>query len=129
MQKRMGKLCRHRQHDVELAHVWQPVAKPKFADVNRARTVQRHHSGMSLDGHYLLLSQSTGPSIRLSYDKARGEQFATRGMTLPAAPPNLERTFGSLPGYFYSTSKRRSIRDSNDNSVLDGIWKTVPRED
>ena len=34
-------------------------------------------------------------------------------------PPNLERTFASLPGYFYSTSKDGVYVHLYDNSALD----------
>ncbi len=60
------------------------------------------------------------PSIRLvSTAFAEVPTFAIPGMTPPAVRPNLERTFASLPGYFYSTSKDGLYVHLYDNSVLD----------
>jgi DUF1680 family protein len=41
----------------------------------------------------------------LAFDPSTGEKIRNPWYDTTCCPPNLERTFASLPGYFYSTSK------------------------
>jgi DUF1680 family protein len=40
----------------------------------------------------------------LAFDPSTGDKIRNTWYDVTCCPPNLERTFGSLPGYFYSTS-------------------------
>ena len=53
-------------------------------------------------------------SILRTGDKIRNPWYDTT-----CCPPNLERTFASLPGYFYSTSNDGLYVHLYDNSELD----------
>jgi DUF1680 family protein len=90
----------------------------KFADVIERALYNGINSGMSLDGTTYCYRNPLAfdPSL---YDKARGEQIRNPWYDTTCCPPNLERTFGSLPGYFYSTSKDGVYVHLYDNSVLD----------
>jgi len=57
------------------------------------------NSGMSLSGTLYCYRNP------LSFDPARDEQIRNEWYDTTCCPPNLERTFASLPGYFYSTSR------------------------
>jgi uncharacterized protein len=55
------------------------------------------NSGMSLSGTLYCYRNP------LSFDPSRDEQIRNEWYDTTCCPPNLERTFASLPGYFYST--------------------------
>ena len=101
---------------------WRMLAasgEARFADVIERALYNGINSGMSLDGttycyrNPLAFDPATFDGIRGS-DKIRNPWYDTT-----CCPPNLERTFGSLPGYFYSTSKDGLYVHLYDNSVLD----------
>jgi len=84
----------------------------RFTDVMERALYNGINSGMSLDGKLycyrnpLAFNPSTGDKIRnLWYDTT-------------CCPPNLERTFASLPGYFYSTSTDGVYVHLYDNSEM-----------
>lgn len=91
----------------------------KFADVIERALYNGINSGMSLDGTTYCYRNP------LAFDPAAFDGF--RGSPnirnpwydVTCCPPNLERTFSSLPGYFYSTSKDGLYVHFYDNSVLD----------
>jgi uncharacterized protein len=100
---------------------WRMLAasgEARFTDVIERALYNGINSGMSLDGTTYCYRNPLAfdPS---SYDQARGEKIRNPWYDTTCCPPNLERTFGSLPGYFYSTSKDGLYVHLYDNSVLD----------
>ncbi len=92
---------------------WRMLAatgEARFADVIERALYSGINSGMSLDGTlycYRNPLESTGEKIRNPwYDTT-------------CCPPNLERTFASLPGYLYSTSPEGVYVHLFHNSTLD----------
>ena len=71
------------------------------------------NSGMSLDGTLYCYRNP------LAFDPASGEKIRNPWYDTTCCPPNLERTFASLPGYFYSTSSDGIYVHLYDNSELD----------
>jgi len=57
----------------------------------------------------------------LAFDPSSGDKIRNPWYDVTCCPPNLERTFASLPGYFYSTSKDGVYVHLYDNSRLD--WR------
>jgi hypothetical protein len=55
----------------------------------------------------------------LAFDPSTGDKIRNPWYDVTCCPPNLERTFGSLPGYFYSTSNDGLYVHLYDNSQLD----------
>jgi len=55
----------------------------------------------------------------LAFDPSTGEKIRNPWYDVTCCPPNLERTFASLPGYFYSTSSDGIYLHLYDNSELD----------
>jgi uncharacterized protein len=100
---------------------WRMLAasgEARFTDVIERALYNGINSGMSLDGTTYCYRNPLAfdPS---NYDKARGEHIRNPWYDTTCCPPNLERTFGSLPGYFYSTSKDGLYVHLYDNSSLD----------
>ena len=60
----------------------------------------------------------TAIAIRWPLILPRGEKIRNPWYDTTCCPPNLERTFASLPGYFYSTSKDGIYLHLYDNSEL-----------
>jgi hypothetical protein len=71
------------------------------------------NSGMSLDGTLYCYRNP------LAFDPSTGDKIRNPWYDVTCCPPNLERTFGSLPGYFYSTSADGIYVHLYDNSELD----------
>ena len=71
----------------------------KYADVMERALYNGINSGMSLSGNLYCYRNP------LSFDPATGDVIRNEWYDTTCCPPNLERTFASLPGYFYSTSK------------------------
>ena len=101
---------------------WRMLAasgEARFTDVIERALYNGIDSGMSLDGttycyrNPLAFDPATFDTFRGS-EKIRNPWYDTT-----CCPPNLERTFGSLPGYFYSTSKDGVYVHLYDNSLLD----------
>jgi DUF1680 family protein len=87
----------------------------KFTDVIERALYNGINSGMSLDGTLYCYRNP------LAFDPATGDTIRNTWYDTTCCPPNLERTFASLPGYFYSTSADGIYVHLYDNSHLD--WK------
>jgi DUF1680 family protein len=75
----------------------------RFTDVMERALYNGINSGMSLDGKLYCYRNP------LAFEPKTGDVIRNPWYDTTCCPPNLERTFASLPGYFYSTSK-------------DGVW-------
>ncbi len=84
----------------------------KFTDVLERALYNGINSGMSLDGTLYCYRNP------LAFDPATGEKIRNPWYDTTCCPPNLERTFAALPGYFYSTSKNGIYLHLYDNSEL-----------
>ena len=87
----------------------------KFTDVIERALYNGINSGMSLDGSLYCYRNP------LAFDSSTGDKIRNPWYDVTCCPPNLERTFGSLPGYFYSTSADGIYVHLYDNSELD--WR------
>jgi uncharacterized protein len=87
----------------------------KFADVIERALYNGINSGMSLDGTLYCYRNP------LAFDPSGGDKIRNPWYDTTCCPPNLERTFASLPGYFYSTSKDGLYLHLYDNAQLD--WR------
>jgi DUF1680 family protein len=85
----------------------------KYADVIERALYNGINSGMSLDGTLYCYRNP------LAFDPSGGDHIRNPWYDTTCCPPNLERTFASLPGYFYSTSKDGLYLHLYDNSQLD----------
>jgi uncharacterized protein len=88
-------------------------AEAKFADVMELALYNGINSGMSLDGTTYCYRNP------LAFDPSSGETIRNPWYDVTCCPPNLERTFASLPGYFYSTGKDGLYVHLYDNSLLE----------
>jgi DUF1680 family protein len=70
----------------------------RYADVIERALYNGINSGMSLSGTLYCYRNP------LAFDPDTGEKIRNEWYDTTCCPPNLERTFASLPGYFYSTS-------------------------
>jgi uncharacterized protein len=84
----------------------------KFTDVIERALYNGINSGMSLDGTLYCYRNP------LAFDPSSGEKIRNPWYDTTCCPPNLERTFASLPGYFYSTSHDGIYLHLYDNSEL-----------
>jgi uncharacterized protein len=97
---------------------WRMLAasgEAKFTDVIERALYNGINSGMSLDGITYCYRNP------LAFDPSSGEHIRNPWYDVTCCPPNLERTFSALPGYFYSTSKDGLFVHLYDNSTLD--WR------
>ena len=85
----------------------------RYADVIERALYNGINSGMSLDGTLYCYRNP------LAFDPSGGDQIRNPWYDTTCCPPNLERTFAALPGYFYSTSKDGLYVHLYDNSQLD----------
>jgi len=85
----------------------------RFTDIIERALYNGINSGMSLDGVTYCYRNP------LAFDPATGDKIRNPWYDVTCCPPNLERTFASLPGYFYSTSKDGLYVHLYDNSQLD----------
>jgi uncharacterized protein len=95
---------------------WRMLAasgEAKFADVMERALYNGINSGMSLDGTLYCYRNP------LAFDPSGGDKIRNDWYDTTCCPPNLERTFASLPGYFYSTSSEGIYLHFFDNSELD----------
>ena len=95
---------------------WRMLAatgESKYADVMERALYNGINSGMSLDGTLYCYRNP------LAFDPSRGDKIRNEWYDTTCCPPNLERTFASLPGYFYSTSSDGVYLHLYDNSQLD----------
>ena len=91
------------------------TGEAKYADVIERALYNGINSGMSLDGTLYCYRNPLG------FDPSGGDKIRNPWYDTTCCPPNLERTFASLPGYFYSTSKDGLYLHLYENSQLD--WK------
>src|ERR1700685_4676715 len=94
---------------------WRMLAvtgEAKFTDVMERALYNGINSGMSLDGTLYCYRNP------LAFDPSTGDKIRNPWYDVTCCPPNLERTFGSLPGYFYSTSADGIYAHLYDNSEL-----------
>jgi uncharacterized protein len=84
----------------------------KFTDVIERALYNGINSGMSLDGTLYCYRNP------LAFDPSTGDTIRNTWYDTTCCPPNLERTFASLPGYFYSTSSDGIYAHLYDNSEL-----------
>ncbi len=89
------------------------TGEAKYADVMERALYNGINSGMSLDGTLYCYRNP------LAFDPSGGDHIRNPWYDTTCCPPNLERTFASLPGYFYSTSKDGLYLHLYDNSQLD----------
>src|ERR1700722_12456210 len=89
------------------------TGEAKYADVIERALYNGINSGMSLDGTMYCYRNPLG------FDPSGGDHIRNPWYDTTCCPPNLERTFASLPGYFYSTSKDGLYVHLYDNSQLD----------
>ena len=89
------------------------TGEAKYADVIERALYNGINSGMSLDGTLYCYRNPLG------FDPSGGDHIRNPWYDTTCCPPNLERTFASLPGYFYSTSKDGLYVHLYDNSQLD----------
>ena len=95
---------------------WRMLAasgEAKFADVVERALYNGVNSGMSLDGTTYCYRNP------LAFDPSSGDKIRNPWYDVTCCPPNIERTFSSLPGLFYSTSKDGLYVHLYDNSLLD----------
>src|SRR5215469_9574526 len=95
---------------------WRMLAatgEARYADVIERALYNGINSGMSLDGTLYCYRNPLG------FDPSSGDQIRNPWYDTTCCPPNLERTFASLPGYFYSTSKDGLYVHLYDTAVLD----------
>ncbi len=85
----------------------------KYVDVIERALYNGINSGMSLDGTLYCYRNPLG------FDPSNGDKIRNPWYDTTCCPPNIERTFASLPGYFYSTSADGLYLHLYDNSVLD----------
>ncbi len=80
---------------------WRMLAadgEAKHADIIERALYNGINSGMSLEGTLYCYRNP------LAFDPSGGDKIRNQWYDTTCCPPNLERTFASLPGYFYSTS-------------------------
>jgi DUF1680 family protein len=92
----------------------------KFTDVIERALYNGINSGMSLDGKTYCYRNPLAfdPSENLSNHHAPTGNIRNPWYDTTCCPPNLERTFASLPGYFYSTSDDGVYVHLYDNSEI-----------
>ena len=92
----------------------------RYTDVLERALYNAINVGMSLEGtlycYYnpMEFAGEAGPNRHSKEGKVRNPWY-----DVLCCPPNIQRTLGSLPGYFYSTSKDGIYVHLFDNSVLD----------
>jgi DUF1680 family protein len=89
------------------------TGEAKYADVIERALYNGINSGMSLDGTLYCYRNP------LAFDPSGGDHIRNPWYDVTCCPPNLERTFASLPSYFYSTSKDGIYLHLYENSQLD----------
>ncbi len=70
----------------------------RFTDIIERALYNGINSGMSMDGKTYCYRNP------LAFEPATGDVIRNTWYDTTCCPPNLERTFASLPGYFYSTA-------------------------
>lgn len=91
------------------------TGEARFSDVMERALYNGINSGMSLDGKLYCYRNP------LAFEPLTGDVIRNPWYDTTCCPPNLERTFASLPGYFYSTSQDGIYVHLYDASEMD--WK------
>ena len=89
------------------------TGEARFTDVMERALYNGINSGMSLDGKMYCYRNP------LAFEPATGDVIRNPWYDTTCCPPNLQRTFASLPGYFYSTSKEGIYVHLYDSSEMD----------
>jgi DUF1680 family protein len=89
------------------------TADARYTDVIERALYNGINSGMSLDGTLYCYRNP------LAFDPDSGETIRNPWYDTTCCPPNLERTFASLPGYFYSTAPDGMYIHLFHNSTLE----------
>ena len=106
---------------------WRMLAatgEARFADVIERALYNGINSGMSLDGtlycyrNPLEFNPSGADDDTVGGHSERARKIRNPWYDTTCCPPNLERTFAALPGYFYSTSADGIYAHLYDNSEL-----------
>lgn len=99
------------------------TGEAKFTDIIERSLYNGINSGMSLDGHtYCYRNPLAFDPSGDSRDRHAPEgAIRNPWYDTTCCPPNLERTFASLPGYFYSTSTDGLYVHLYDNSEMN--WR------
>ncbi len=105
---------------------WRMLAasgEARFTDVIERALYNGINSGMSLDGRMYCYRNPLAfdPSGNSSDRHALDGNIRNPWYDTTCCPPNLERTFASLPGYFYSTSSDGVYVHLYDNSEM--TWR------
>jgi uncharacterized protein len=92
----------------------------KFTDVIERALYNGINSGMSLDGKTYCYRNPLAfdPSGDAGYQEDPEGKIRNPWYYTTCCPPNLERTFASLPGYFYSTASDGLYVHLYDNSQM-----------
>lgn len=102
---------------------WRMLAasgEARFADVMERALYNAINVGMSLDGTlYCYANPMESPGRSDPNWHSKEGTVRNPWYNVLCCPPNIQRTLGSLPGYFYSTSKDGIYVHLFDNSVLD----------
>jgi DUF1680 family protein len=93
----------------------QGTGDAKYTDVMERALYNGVNGGLSLGGR----SYCYRNPLEISAEP--GDKIRKPWYSVPCCPPNLERMFASLPGYFYSTSKDGVWIHLFDNADMD--WK------
>ena len=91
---------------------WRMLAvegESRFADVMERALFNGINSGMSLDGTLYCYRNPL---------ESRGEKIRNDFYDTDCCPPNIERTMGALPGYFYSTNAQGVVVNLYGSSTL-----------
>jgi DUF1680 family protein len=93
----------------------------KFTDVIERALYNGINSGMSLDGKTYCYRNPLAfdPTNASSDGNSDNDTIRNPWYDTTCCPPNLERTFASLPGYFYSTSPDGLYVHLYDNNAMD----------
>lgn len=86
------------------------TGESKYADVIERALYNGVNSGVSLEGTLYCYRNPLA---------SNGEKIRNPWYDTTCCPPNIQRVFASLPGYFYSTSSDGLYVHLYDNSVLD----------
>jgi len=107
----------YREHDVELAHA-RRYREAKFADV-----IERAlYNGIIRDVTGRTLYCYRNP---LAFDPSGGDKIRDDWYDTTCCPPNLERTFASLPGISIAPAARAFISTSSTIRNSTGTSKTA----
>ena len=91
------------------------TGEARFTDIIERALYNGINSGMSLDGKLYCYRNP------LAHDPTSGDKIRNPWYDTTCCPPNLERTFASLPGYFYSIADDGVYVHLYDNSTMN--WR------